>query len=69
MAALGNKAPPKFHRPEGPLQRRERDAITIIVIRMEMNGLDSRASMGETNGNESAMFRVIPAFESFRRTI
>jgi hypothetical protein len=36
---------------------------------MEMDGLDSRASMGETNGNESAMFCVIPAFESFRRTV
>ena len=34
-----------------------------------MDGLDSRASTGETNGNESAMFRVIPAFESFRRTV
>jgi hypothetical protein len=34
-----------------------------------MEGIDSRASTGETNGNESATTRVIPAFESFRRTV
>jgi hypothetical protein len=34
-----------------------------------MDGLALWASTGETNGNESAMFRVIPAFESFRRTV
>ena len=34
-----------------------------------MDGLDSRASMGKTHANESATLRVIPAFESFRRTI
>ena len=34
-----------------------------------MDGLDSRASTGKTNGNESIVFRVIPAFGSFRRTV
>jgi hypothetical protein len=28
-----------------------------------------RPRRGKPNGNESAMFRVIPAFESFRRTV
>ncbi len=61
--------PPKIHRPEGARQDREPDVLTIFAKRMEMDGLDSRPAAVETNGNESVVFRVIPAFKSFRRTI
>jgi hypothetical protein len=34
-----------------------------------MEGLDSRGTAGETNGNELVTFRLIPAFKKFRRTV
>jgi hypothetical protein len=61
--------PPKIHRPEGARQDRDPDVLTIFANRMEMDRLDSRGAAGETNANESVVFRVISAFKSIRRMI
>jgi hypothetical protein len=68
-AALGNNAPQDASPQRGTTSPRTGCDHEQLRTGYNWMALDSRASTGKTNGNESATVRVTPAFGSFRRTI